>query len=187
MEPFGKRGGPFLGRKSWRDKALQAPETTVFYVRHAQKALLCPNSQAQACPGWLEGEIAMALPVTIATASALVLVYMVLLVRIGQLRFRHHISIGDGGNADLLCRMRTQANFVEYVPLLLLFMAMFEAEGVSRQELSIAGGALVVFRILHAIGMPRPAPNPFRAIGAAGTTVLLIGAAVQGLVMVVRG
>ncbi len=129
----------------------------------------------------------MTLPVTIATASVLALVYFGLIVRIGQLRHKHHVSIGDGGNADLLCRMRTQANFVEYVPLLLIFMALFEAEGVGRMALAIAGGALVVFRILHAIGMPRPAPNPFRAIGAAGTILLMLTAAVWGLVMVVMG
>ena len=128
----------------------------------------------------------MTLPVTIATASVLALVYFALIVRIGQGRYKYHISMGDGGNADLLCRMRTQANFVEYVPLLLIFMGLFEAEGVSRQALAIAGGALVVFRILHAIGMPRPAPNPYRAIGAAGTGALLVAAAIQGLVMVAR-
>src|SRR3954467_12032276 len=128
----------------------------------------------------------MDLSVTIATASVLALVYVGLITRIGHGRYKYHISLGDGGNADMLCRMRTQANFVEYVPLLLIFMGLFEAEGVSKQELAIAGAALVVFRILHAIGMPRPAPNPYRALGASGTGLLLIAAAVQGLVMVAR-
>ena len=129
----------------------------------------------------------MTLTVTIATASVLALVYFALIVRIGQGRYKYRISMGDGGNADMLCRMRTQANFVEYVPLLLIFMGLFEVEGVNKQVLAIAGAALVLFRILHAIGMPRPAPNPFRAIGAAGTGLLLIAAAIQGLVMVARG
>jgi uncharacterized membrane protein YecN with MAPEG domain len=129
----------------------------------------------------------MTLPVTIATASALALVYFALILRIGQGRHKYRISIGDGGNADLLCRMRTQANFVEYVPFLLIFMALFEAERVSKLELAIAGAALVVLRILHAIGMPRPAPNAFRAIGAAGTGLMLVAAAIQGLVMVATG
>jgi hypothetical protein len=129
----------------------------------------------------------MTLPVTIATASVLALVYFALIVRIGQGRYKYHISMGDNGNADMLVRMRTQANFVEYVPLLLIFMGLFEVEGVSKTVLAVAGAALVLFRIMHAFGMPRPAPNALRAIGAAGTILLLLAAAVQGLVMVVRG
>jgi len=129
----------------------------------------------------------MTLTVTIATASVLALVYFALIVRIGQGRYKYRIPMGDGGNADMLCRMRTQANFVEYVPLLLIFMGLFEVEGVNKQVLAFAGAALVLFRILHAVGMPRPAPNLFRAIGAAGTGLLLFTAAIQGLVMVVMG
>jgi hypothetical protein len=128
----------------------------------------------------------MTLPVTLATASVLALIYIVLITRIGHGRHKYHVSMGDGGNADMLVRMRTQANFVEYVPLLLIFMGLFESAGVSREKLGIAGAALVLFRILHAIGMPRPAPNAFRAIGAAGTILLLLAAAVQGLAMAAR-
>jgi hypothetical protein len=34
---------------------------------------------------------------------------------------------------------------------------------------------LVVARIAHVIGMARPAPNPFRAVGALVTWALLLG------------
>ncbi len=126
----------------------------------------------------------MFLPITLSTASMLVMVYFMLLLPIGKLRMTHHISIGDGGNPDLLMRMRTQANFVEYVPLMLVLMALLEGAGANRQVLAIAGILLILFRILHFLGMPRPAPNAFRAIGAAGTVFMMLAAGLWGLVIV---
>ena len=127
----------------------------------------------------------MFLPITLATAALLSLLYVLLIVRIGQLRWKHKVSIGDGGQADLLMRMRTQANFAEYVPLILILMGLLEGAGANRQVLAVSGTLLVLFRILHYMGMPRKAPNPFRAIGAAGTVFLLIAGAIWGLIAVV--
>jgi uncharacterized membrane protein YecN with MAPEG domain len=126
----------------------------------------------------------MFLPITLSTASMLVVIYFFMLLPIGKLRMTHHISIGDGGNQDLLMRMRTQANFVEYVPLLLVMMGLLEGSGANRQVLAVAGILLILFRILHYLGMPRPAPNAFRAIGAAGTVFMMLGAGIWGLVIV---
>ena len=126
----------------------------------------------------------MFLPITLATASMLSLVYILLIVRVGQVRTKHRVAIGDGGNADLLMRMRTQANFAEYVPLMLVLMALLEGAGGNRQVLAVSGTLLILFRILHFMGMPRPVPNAFRIIGAGGTIALLLGGAVWGLEMV---
>jgi uncharacterized membrane protein YecN with MAPEG domain len=128
----------------------------------------------------------MPLPFTLLTASALALVCLVLALRVGQGRFRHRVPLGDGGNPDMLVRMRSHANFVEYVPLLLILMGLLEMAGAARGFLIAFGAALVVFRILHPIGMPRPAPNPYRATGAAGTALLLLVAAGYGLVLAWR-
>lgn len=38
----------------------------------------------------------------------------------GSLRGRLNVSVGDGGNRDLLLAMRRHANFTEWVPLALL-------------------------------------------------------------------
>ena len=45
------------------------------------------------------------------------------------------------------------------------------------------GAALVLTRLSHMIGMPRPAPNVFRATGAGGTYLLMAVMAVWGLVL----
>ncbi len=126
----------------------------------------------------------MFLPITLSTASMLVLFYFVLVLTVGRSRGRHKVSIGDGGHDHLLMRMRTQANFVEYVPLMLVLMALLEGAGADRQVLAVSGVLLILFRILHFLGMPRPAPNAFRAIGAAGTILLMICGAFWGLAIV---
>ena len=123
------------------------------------------------------------LPITLTTASVLTLVCIGLIVYVGQGRGKHRVSIGDGGNADMTMRMRTHANFVEYVPLLLILMGLLEMAGANRMALTLFGAALVLFRILHAVGMPRPAPNLMRAIGAAGSMFLLLIGAVYGLII----
>ena len=123
------------------------------------------------------------LPVTLITASILALMCLVLAFRVGAGRFKHHVAMGDGGNADMVVRMRTHANFVEYVPLILILMGMLEMSGVNRIALMVMGVLLIVFRIFHAIGMPRRAPNFFRAAGAFGTIGVMAAAAVWGLVL----
>ena len=103
------------------------------------------------------------LPVTLTTASILTLLCIALIVRVGHGRFQHRVAMGDGGNSDMLVRMRTHANFVEYVPIILILMGILEMSKVSRIALAVMGAVLILSRVLHAIGMPRPAPNIFRA------------------------
>jgi len=125
------------------------------------------------------------LPVTLATACVLSLVYLALVVRVSGARMRHKISLGDGGHPDMIARVRTHANFAEYVPLILILMGLIETSNGNPLLLMVIGILLVIFRILHAIGMPMRAPNFFRASGAGGTMLLLGGLAVWGLVLVI--
>ena len=123
------------------------------------------------------------LPITLATASILTLLGLVVAMRAAMARGKHGILMGDGGNPDMIARMRTHANFVEYVPLLLILMGLLELAGANRIAL-IAGGALLfVVRVLHAVGMGLAQPNPWRAAGTVGTTLLTLFFAGYGLVM----
>ncbi len=124
-----------------------------------------------------------ALPVTLITASVLALMALILAARVSRARMKHRISMGDRGNDEVLVRIRTHANFVEFVPLLLILLALLEASGADRTGLIAAAVALVLARLMHAIGMPRPAPNVFRAGGAGGTYLLMAAMAVWGLVL----
>jgi hypothetical protein len=116
-----------------------------------------------------------ALPITLATTGALGLLYLTLTVRVIRGRWKHRVSLGDGGNAAMQRLIRAHANFGEYVPLLLILMALLEASGASRNVLAGAGIALVVGRIAHAIGIETPkAPNPYRFVGGLVTFGLLL-------------
>lgn len=114
------------------------------------------------------------LPTTLATASVLAVMGTVLAARAAMLRVKSGILFGDGGNQDLITRMRAHANFVEYVPLLLIMMALLEVSGANRAFLAVTAVALVLARVLHAIGMTVSKPNFYRATGTAGTTLLVL-------------
>jgi uncharacterized membrane protein YecN with MAPEG domain len=125
----------------------------------------------------------MVLPVTLATASVLALIYLGLALRVVQARFKYRVSLGAGNNADLEARIRSHGNFGEYVPLLLVFLALFELAGVDKSVLWAVSAALVLFRVLHFVGIPRRSPNPFRFAGTVGTFLLIIAASVYGLML----
>lgn len=116
------------------------------------------------------------MPATLITAGLLGLVFLALTFRVVARRMAGKIMIGDGGDAQMLERIRAHANFTEHVPLTLILMGGIEfTAGHHSPFLWAAGGLLVLARIAHAIGMSRPAPNPFRAAGAL-VSWLLIGA-----------
>lgn len=58
-------------------------------------------------------------------------------------------GLGDGGNPNMLRRIRGQANFVEYVPIILVLMAFLELGGWPAWVLHALGLTLLVARLLH--------------------------------------
>ncbi|HYM35947.1 MAG TPA: MAPEG family protein [Steroidobacteraceae bacterium] len=103
----------------------------------------------------------------------------------GSLRGKLNISIGDGGNHDLLLAMRRHANFVEWVPLALIVIALLEMNGVTKVAIHSLGAALVIARAAHAIGIKKDTmKNVGRFIGAAGTALIMIVSSVWLLVRV---
>lgn len=68
----------------------------------------------------------MILPISLTTAGAAALLNLWLAIRIGQVRTREKISVGDGGNEALMRRMRAQSNFVEFTPFVLILIALLE-------------------------------------------------------------
>jgi hypothetical protein len=88
------------------------------------------------------------------------------------------VSIGDGGNEQLLRAMRVQANFAEYVPLALLLIVMLELAGGPAWLVHALGASLAGGRLFHAYGVGQVAePARVRVIGMALTLTALAGAA----------
>jgi len=126
------------------------------------------------------------LEVTTFTAAVCGLIYLVLSYRVSQSRMANKIAMGDGGNADLVARMRTHANFGEYVPIILILMGLIESEVGYSVLLGIVSAVVIVSRVLHAVGMGRPAPNAFRIAGTMGTWLPLLVLSAWGLILAFR-
>ena len=91
-------------------------------------------------------------------------------------RVKHAVEIGDAGNEDMTLRIRAFGNFVEYVPLVLVLLALAEGAGAPRWAIHAAGVALVAGRVLHAWGLSRTRKfNAFRFAGTNLTFAALLG------------
>jgi len=93
----------------------------------------------------------------------------------GRLRGKLGISYGDGGNQALQFAMRRHANFAEWVPLLLILIALLELNGVSKTTIHTLGAALLVSRLLHAVGIRAETIKSLpRFLGALGTALVTV-------------
>lgn len=108
----------------------------------------------------------MLLTTTLCFAAAAVLVGIWLAMRIGSLRGKEKVSVGDGGSESLMRRMRAQANFVEQTPLTVILVALVELAGKGGTWLSIGCALFIIGRIAHAFGMDSDTSfKPGRPIG----------------------
>ncbi len=100
----------------------------------------------------------------------------------GILRAKEGISIGDGGNPELLLRMRRHANFVENVPLALILIGLLEMQAVSSTAIYALGSALVLGRIMHFVGFGEDVRSAVRGLGAGLTALTIAVSSVWGIV-----
>jgi len=98
------------------------------------------------------------MPKTSAIFIALhVLLLLTLAYRVVAMRRTHKVGLGDGSIEQVQQRIRAHANATEYVPVALLELLVLELLGVPAVWLYIAGGALLVGRLLHAMGLSESA------------------------------
>jgi uncharacterized protein len=115
----------------------------------------------------------MTFPATTAFYAALLaLLYLGLSGWVMAGRLSGNILHGDGGDADLQKRIRSQANFGEYVPIALILIALLEARGAGHGTIQALLLALLVGRLLHPFGMLAP-PNSPRQFACRGGGILL--------------
>jgi uncharacterized membrane protein YecN with MAPEG domain len=115
--------------------------------------------------------------VTAFYAAVLGLIFAVLSAWVIAGRFKLQILHGDGGNDAMNRRMRAHGNFAEYVPLILLLAAFFEASGGSRAVVRVLLVVLTIARLMHPVGMVAPANSlqqyAFRATSVIATITIL--------------
>ena len=117
--------------------------------------------------------------------AILALIYAVLALQAARLRRDNLVLFGDGENIRLRSAIRAHANFVEYVPIIALLIAMLEMSGMSATRVHVLMGALLVARLLHPLGMySKPGTWQFSAGRVGGITItigVLIAAALSAL------
>lgn len=93
------------------------------------------------------------LPISLTIAAGAALLNIWLSLRVGRVRRKSEVFVGDGGNDALIRRMRAHSNFVENTAFVLVLLALVELGIGSSVWLWAAGALYLVGRILHAIGM----------------------------------
>lgn len=113
------------------------------------------------------------LPVTSTTAAILAIVMLPLTLQISMRRVAlgkamgdiGGVAFGDGKDETLRCRITAFGNFMEYVPMCLIMLALMEYAGASSVTAWGVGGLLISGRVTHALSVlytRNPAP---KAIG----------------------
>ncbi|MFE1600524.1 MAPEG family protein [Methylobacterium sp. ID0610] len=125
----------------------------------------------------------MTYPATTALYAALLaLLYMGLAGWVMARRLSTDVIHGDNDDPVLFKRIRSHANFGEYVPLALILVALLEAGGGSPVLVEGLLIVLLIGRVLHPVGMlaPKNSPRQYacRGGGILATLAVMVVAAV---------
>jgi len=129
----------------------------------------------------------MQLPVTALYAGILTIFALVLSFKAGSFRGKSGVSVlfGDPPNMELVEKVRAHQNFLEYVPMIVILMAVIELNGGSATFLHAIGSLLIVVRVAHAVGLKHDnMGHPGRLIGAGGTALITLVVSVYTLWMI---
>ena len=108
----------------------------------------------------------MIFTVTPIFALPVAVIYMVLWMRVTSKRSALAQSIGDGGNSDLLLRIRQHGNCAEWSSFLLILMMLSEGMNAPSLYLYIGGALLLLGRIAHPFGLKKDnAAHVLRYVG----------------------
>jgi uncharacterized membrane protein YecN with MAPEG domain len=121
---------------------------------------------------------------TLSAAAAAAVINIWLSIRIGQLRTKLKISVGDGGNELLQRRMRAQLNFAENTPVVLVMLAAIEFARLGNPYLLYIGAIYSIGRVLHGLGMDGGSFGIGRTIGTLITMLTQLGLAIWGILIV---
>jgi uncharacterized membrane protein YecN with MAPEG domain len=91
--------------------------------------------------------------VTAFYAAILALIYLGLSFWVVAGRGKFKVVHGDGGHDTLHRRIRAHANFIEYVPIILILCALLEARGAGGLTMTILLLPLTIARLMHPVGM----------------------------------
>ena len=115
----------------------------------------------------------------------LALLFVVLGLQVSRLRRGNRVLFGDGDNRELRSAIRAHGNFAEYVPIIVLMVALLEISGTPALRVHLLMGTLLVARLIHPLGMyvgPRTLQFQICRVGGISLTlVVLLAAAIMML------
>ena len=116
----------------------------------------------------------------------LALIYAALALRVAGMRRSNRVLFGDAENAGLRAAIRVHANFIEYVPIITLLVALLEMSGMPAMRVHLLMGGLLLSRLLHPLGMAaRPGTWQF-TVGRVGGILLTIAVLVAAAIGAIR-
>lgn len=104
-------------------------------------------------------------------AAPLGLLIMGLALNVSKVRIQNKVSLGDGDNKVVRGAIRAHGNAVEYIPIILILLFIYELQGGNLIVLWVMGAMLVASRFFHAWGMLRHI-FIFRRYGATVTYIV---------------
>ncbi len=108
-------------------------------------------------------------------ASLLAILVIILAYQVVSFRRIKSVGLGDNGDKDGMRAIRVHANAIEYIPIILILMGVYEANGASSLVLHIVGSVAVVARVLHATGLSKSAGKTFgRFVGTVLTWFVIL-------------
>lgn len=113
--------------------------------------------------------------ITAGYLAILALLYAVLAFQVIRLRRSNQAAFNDGGNIALRSAIRAHGNFMEYVPIISLMVAMIEMAGTTPLRIHLLMGALLLSRLLHPLGMHAVTNSTLFWICRGGSIVVTIG------------
>ena len=116
----------------------------------------------------------MLLPITLTAAGAAALINFWLAMRIGRVRTKEKIFMGDNGHEGLVAAMRAQSNFVENAPFVLILIGLIELATGTTTWLWVVTAIFLLGRVAHGLGMTGRLPQG-RMVGTIITFLTLIG------------
>jgi len=120
--------------------------------------------------------------VTSIIAAVLTIIFVRLSFAVIGLRRKNQIGLGTGGHEDLERAIRAQGNFAEYVPFGIILIACLELNEAPWWLVAIPGIALIIGRLIHAVGINKPPPDfSKRVLGMQFTFGALISLVVLNL------
>lgn len=124
------------------------------------------------------------LPVTLCAAAAAAIINLWLGIRVGQMRGKLKVSIGDDAGGPLTARMRAQLNFVENTAFVLILIAAIELAGRGQPWLAWVAAIYMLGRVAHGLGMDGGSFGKGRMVGTLITMLTQLGLAVVAVLIV---